>query len=66
MGFQPEAGGSSLEPVWGWGRGARLKSALYWVMASWLLLEASFPSASIPQTFSPPSLLPSQELASEG
>lgn len=37
--------------MWGRGRGACLKSALSWVIASSLLLQASLSSASNPQTF---------------
>lgn len=48
--------------------GARLKSELPWVTASSLLLKASLPSASSPQTLSPPSRIPFQgsERALEG
>lgn len=55
VGFQRGAGGSSLEPVWGRGRGTCLKSAPCRTVASWLLLEASVP---LPPTGRPPLLRP--------
>lgn len=55
MGFQRGAGGSSLEPVWGRGRGTCLKSAPCRTVASWLLLEACVP---LPPTGRPSLLRP--------